>query len=70
MPSFEEVSNTPTPAFPVVGQPSTGGTWTLVGIYATEAEATQAAQAKVGSPDNWATARVCLPAGSLFADLV
>ena len=71
MPAFEEVSDTPTPAFVVVGKPTAIDGWQVIpgGLYATEAEATQAAQAAVGDPANWYSTRVCLPTGSLFQDV-
>lgn len=69
MPAFEEVSDTPTPAFAVAAKPTENGAWALIGgIFATEAEATLFAQAKVGSPDNYFAARVLTPTGSLFQD--
>ena len=71
MPAFEEVTDSPSAAFVVVAKPTSVDGWGVIGsVYATEAEATQAAQAAVGNPSNYFAARVLLPNGSLFQDAV
>jgi len=69
--TFEQVTDeTTTDAFVVVKKATINDSWTIhPSVFSTEAAATQAAQALVGNPDNYAKARVMLPDGPLFKDV-